>query len=117
MKKLKNIKNAIKYNHFGVCPECWGDELLCRNVNRVHFFCCDDCKVAWGVGSNLFSNWQYEDQSIWDDNLKLLEEHYRLCEEYYPPKIIMWIHNHWPNKRNLKSWLKQRILGISDMSF
>jgi len=41
-------------NYFGGCPECGGTHGY-LNVNRNHWFVCDDHKTAWFIGSNIFS--------------------------------------------------------------
>jgi hypothetical protein len=46
---------------FGSCPVCGGSDGHI-NVGRSHWFRCDEHKVAWCIGSNLFSAWRDESQ-------------------------------------------------------
>ena len=57
--------------YFGVCPEC-GRPGLCRNVGRAHWLACDEHRIAWCIGSNLFSGWREEDEGVWAKNADLL---------------------------------------------
>jgi hypothetical protein len=45
------------------------------NVRSAHFIVCDTHKVAWCIGSNLFSDWRDEDAAVWEANVAKLE-HY-----------------------------------------
>lgn len=42
---------------FGNCPHCQ-NEGINNNVGRVHWFTCEDCRVKWRVGENLFGTWR-----------------------------------------------------------
>jgi len=44
-------------SHYGCCPVCGkSDEYL--NIGREHWFFCEEHKIAWHVGANLFSSWR-----------------------------------------------------------
>ena len=58
-------------NYFGSCPEC-GRAARYLNFHRDHWFVCDEHKVRWWGGSNMFSNWRYETEEDWEANGKLL---------------------------------------------
>jgi hypothetical protein len=61
-------------NHFGACPECRSAEhVKCCNIRRVHFMFCEIHRVAWCVGSNLFSSWENESEGDWQRNHAMLE--------------------------------------------
>jgi hypothetical protein len=47
------------YDYFGVCPHCHKNDGFI-NISRSHWFLCDEHKVKWCVGSNLFSSWRNE---------------------------------------------------------
>jgi hypothetical protein len=59
---------------FGVCPVCKGQDGY-LNVERDHWFKCDEHKVRWHVGSNLFTSWHGEDEEIWEKNARILSEY------------------------------------------
>lgn len=75
-----HVKNVEKFgekrpdehiDYFGGCPEC-GHCDSCLNVGRDHFNVCHEHKKSWCIGSNLFSGWKDEDESIWLPNRMLL---------------------------------------------
>lgn len=68
--------------YFGVCPTC-GSESTLYNVERLHFFACDQHKVFWFAGENLFDCWRHEDKRIWDANERRLRA-YREIEPFTP---------------------------------
>ena len=55
----------------GWCPEC-GRRDDCLNVKSTHWYCCHTHQTRWCVGSNLFSSWKAEDESVWQRNSALL---------------------------------------------
>lgn len=63
-------------NYFGVCPTC-GASPDYYNVGRDHFAACDEHRLVWHLGSNLFDSWRHESQHDWDANQKRLSD-YRL---------------------------------------
>ena len=69
----------------GVCPKCH-DTNGYLNVENSHFGVCDEHKVYWVIGGNLFSCWMYEDETIWQENRELLES-YEGVDSYYPAAI------------------------------
>ena len=46
-------------NYFGRCPECGGTNGF-LNIGRAHVFICDEHKLAWFAGENLFRCWKDE---------------------------------------------------------
>jgi hypothetical protein len=71
VKKFGEKRPDEHIDYFGGCPEC-GHCDACLNVNRVHFNVCHKHKKCWSPGSNLFSGWKGEDESIWRVNHMLL---------------------------------------------
>jgi hypothetical protein len=59
-------------SHFGGCPVC-GNASHVLNVERDHYYTCDEHKKRWRVGSNLFSSWRHENEETWEENKKVLE--------------------------------------------
>ena len=57
-------EEATTEHYFGGCPTC-GDNDGCLNVGRNHWYVCHLCRTKWLVGSNLFSGWRDEDETIW----------------------------------------------------
>lgn len=64
--------------YFGGCPHC-GQTDGYLNVSRNHWFVCDEHKVTWRVGSNLFSSWRDESDTDWKRNAMKLAR-YRQVE-------------------------------------
>jgi hypothetical protein len=53
---------------------CWGH---CRhrehrnyylNLGRAHWMVCDECKIKWFIGENLFSFWRTQTEDVWMRN-------------------------------------------------
>ena len=82
--KLNEADDGRLDNYFGLCPECGTTDGF-LNIRSNHFFVCDDCKTAWCVGSNLFSAWKEEDESVWEKNEAKLAD-YRMVEPIYDHK-------------------------------
>ncbi|MFC1591929.1 hypothetical protein ACFL43_05350 [Thermodesulfobacteriota bacterium] len=58
-------------SRFGGCPKCMhSDGRL--NIGRDHWFYCRTHKVKWLAGSNVFADWQAEDDSRWKQNEEFL---------------------------------------------
>ena len=55
-------------NYFGHCPNK-NHRNFVRNVGPDHWMCCDECKIRWLIGSDLFSGWRDEDESDWESNI------------------------------------------------
>ena len=68
-------------DYFGDCPKCGlNDGYL--NVHKTHWFVCNTHKTCWCIGSNLFSSWKDEDESIWKKNDETLRE-YRVVDDWH----------------------------------
>ncbi len=70
--------------YFGGCPHCGGNDGY-MNVGSEHWFRCDEHRTNWKAGSNLFSGWRNEDETIWRENEYRLAE-YQTVEPIYPPQ-------------------------------
>jgi hypothetical protein len=72
-------------DYWGTCPHCHDYDGFI-NIGRGHWFFCDEHKVRWCVGSNLFSCWRFqteqEQRAIYD--AKAFGS-YRDVEPYFPP--------------------------------
>lgn len=68
--------------YFGACPHCHETD-GCLNVQSTHWFVCDKHKVAWCIGSNLFSSWQDETKEDWERNAAKLDS-YEEVKPVYP---------------------------------
>jgi hypothetical protein len=60
-------------DYFGNCPVC-GTSGCYLNLGRTHVFYCEDHKIGWVVGSNLFSSWREETEEDWQRNLAKLDD-------------------------------------------
>ncbi len=67
--------------YFGGCPTC-GKSDGYSNVGRNHWGSCDAHKVKWSIGSNLFSSWHDEDETVWQKNAERLST-YREVKPIY----------------------------------
>ena len=63
---------ATTDEYFGGCPTCGKCEAV-LNIERTHWHVCHTHKVKWCVGSNLFSSWRDEDETVWSQNAEVLK--------------------------------------------
>jgi hypothetical protein len=49
-------------NYFGMCPTCRSNDGHI-NVGKAHWFFCQEHRVTWMVGVNLFSTWHGETEA------------------------------------------------------
>jgi hypothetical protein len=68
--------------YFGLCPKCRRTDGY-LNVGRDHWFVCDAHRLRWYVGSNLFSCWRDEPDSLHAENKRMLET-FAECEPIRP---------------------------------
>ncbi len=54
-------------DYWGGCPTCLKNDGY-LNVGRANIFVCNEHRVRWTVGSNLFSDWRYEPEEVWERN-------------------------------------------------
>lgn len=55
-------------NYWGHCPFPEHENYF-LNIGRGHWMVCDQCKIKWFIGSNLFGgSWRYENEQIWKAN-------------------------------------------------
>lgn len=54
-------------NRFQECPRC-GKSNGYFNNNRHHWGVCDEHRLTWYIGSNLFSSWKDETEEDWAAN-------------------------------------------------
>ena len=67
-------------DHFGVCPRCFRSGVM-RNIGRVHVMACDEHRVRWNIGSNLFSAWREEPESLHLESAALLDSYTDVNDE------------------------------------
>jgi hypothetical protein len=48
--------------YFGLCPTCKKTDGYV-NVGRSHWFICEEHRVRWCIGANVFSSWRDETES------------------------------------------------------
>jgi hypothetical protein len=56
---MKSDTTLADDGYFGLCPHCHKTNGYI-NVGRSHWFLCDEHKVKWCAGANLFSGWREE---------------------------------------------------------
>lgn len=69
--------------YFGLCPECGGEDGY-MNVGPCHWDVCDEHRVKWCIGSNVFSSWEDEPEVLHRENAEKLA-FYREVEPYRHP--------------------------------
>jgi hypothetical protein len=69
---------------FGECPKCGKNDGY-LNVEREHWFVCEEHRVKWFAGANLFSSWRHEPEQDWEHNYALLAG-YREVESWIRPQ-------------------------------
>jgi hypothetical protein len=76
--------------HFGGCPECGGMDGII-NIGPSHWLRCNQHKVTWSVGSNLFGRWrdqtEAEQRKIYDD-IGMAEYREISCEEAHTHLLV-----------------------------
>ncbi len=78
--RRKELLTGDEDNYFGHCkfPE---HEMINRNVKdrngfgKTHIMCCDECKICWCIGHNLFSGWRYETEEDWNRNYEIIKNY------------------------------------------
>jgi hypothetical protein len=74
--------------YFGLCPHCHKTNGYI-NVSRSHWFLCDEHKVKWCVGCNLFSSWREESEQEQEEAYyRLGIDRYTEVKPFVPPEII-----------------------------
>jgi hypothetical protein len=61
-----------RIGYFGGCPECGNNGYV--NIGRSHWNICEDHKVKWSIGANLFSSWHDETEEDWKRNASLIAD-------------------------------------------
>ena len=51
--------DIVRDGYFGVCPTCHKHDGYV-NVGGGHWFLCNEHRVMWFIGANLFSSWRDE---------------------------------------------------------
>jgi hypothetical protein len=65
------VEPRTEANYFGSCLECRRNDGY-LNFHTDHWFVCDEHKLRWWGGSNLFSSWRDETEEDWQANGELL---------------------------------------------
>jgi hypothetical protein len=68
----------------GLCPHCHKTDGYV-NLGKAHYARCDEHRVSWMVGFNLFSSWRHETEDDWRRNRELLKG-YKTVEPYHTPE-------------------------------
>lgn len=70
----------LPLHYFGCCPRCHQEGRMIH-VGRVEWCICEEHKIAWWIGSNLFSGWRDLTEEEHEANRALIER----CEIIEPP--------------------------------
>lgn len=66
--------------YFGHCMVPEHDNYCCNvkfkgdSVGKNHFMYCEECKICWYIGRNLFSSWQDETEEDWKENYEMIKD-------------------------------------------
>jgi hypothetical protein len=60
-------------DHFGGCPKC-GRTGVYVDIGSDHYNVCEEHRVYWYVGSNLFSSWREGTEEEWEENQRTLAD-------------------------------------------
>ena len=61
-------------HYFGHCS-FHGHKNYYLNIGRTHWMVCDECKIKWLIGENLFSSWREENETIWKKNAERIRNY------------------------------------------
>jgi hypothetical protein len=67
MSTIVRLRTIEVTSYFGGCPKCGGGNRW-LNVGPTHWICCEEHKLKWSPGSNLFSGWREESDEEWRRN-------------------------------------------------
>ena len=70
---------ATREHYFGCCPVCHGEPVHLF-VGRDDWYVCEEHKLAWWVGSGLFSGWRELDDETQERNAAFIQSCERLSE-------------------------------------
>ncbi len=76
LRGLTAADQAFLDDYFGVCPHCEKTDGYV-NAGSTHVFYCDEHKVSWIAGANLFSGWRDETEEEQRKKYKHIETHKR----------------------------------------
>ena len=80
-----NAQQITTNEYFGGCPEC-GETSGYVNIERSHYGRCDEHKVYWPIGANLFSSWRQETEEDWQRNRELLGSYHEVAPIFPTPE-------------------------------
>jgi len=76
LSEIKLVFDDDKY-HWGHCLH-QEHENYNMNIGRGHWMVCDQCKITWFIGSNLFSSWRLESKETWIANSEHIKDYRHL---------------------------------------
>jgi hypothetical protein len=77
----------LAYELFCWCPECGGSHGY-LNIGHEHWYHCHIHRTKWRAGSNLFSSWRYEDETIWQRNADHLADFREVDSQPPTPALL-----------------------------
>jgi len=57
----------------GKCPQCFS-KVKVLNIGRNHYCYCEQCKIKYLEGNNLYSSWREESKADWERNAVFLSK-------------------------------------------
>ena len=87
MADIVNFPIAEKVDdYFGLCPTCKNTNGY-LNIGGEHWFHCDEHKMKWSVGYNIFSDWRDEPVELHQVNFAYLSGFHKVEPWFYPKTI------------------------------
>lgn len=76
-------------DYLGVCPRCLIGCNTMRNVVRQNYITCEDCRVFWHYGENIFECWRNESKATWKANNDWLTDADQVDEFHPTPEELL----------------------------
>lgn len=64
----------MNLNPLGQCPKCGNCDGYV-NVGKDHWGVCQEHKIKWFIGHDLFDDWKEQTQAQWDEHARELAEY------------------------------------------
>jgi hypothetical protein len=66
-----------EHHYFGHCPILTHENYY-LNISRGHWMVCDECKIRWFIGANLFSSWRNQTKTTWKKNFIKIKDYEKI---------------------------------------
>jgi hypothetical protein len=81
---VEKEKKMASAGYFGLCPICKKTDSYV-NIGRSQWFFCEEHRVRWCIGSDVFSSWRYETESAQQSHCERIGfDEFTDVEPFYP---------------------------------